>query len=304
MKTWLKEAIRETAAEDKESTIVISHANTSAVRSLYQRVGFVNVMIDPPANALPIEPFDWGDSGEASGTPLVRDHMNKWLTENVQGFADHFKLEDTHASHSILNFQDELIGNISGGADMIIVPNRTAATSFPQEICVVFELKTAKQVASTEGLRHFANSAMTEFVAANYLSYQPAVMTILTDLCSGAIIWCAEWVSNDSPSGGKVLVTECNATIGQMASMLNSFLMTKPIREPDFQPETRNDPRGERFYAMKRKHTDISDQISRFEILTDGTADWSKERAAATWDFMQNCGFETMPALVRHTMYS
>jgi hypothetical protein len=287
-------------ADSKEKTIVISEASTQRVTSLYDRIGFVNVKgqaIEAGAGSFPV--FEWQNMSEPDGTPAARDHLKRWLVDHVVEFDADFQIVDVHRSRSVLNFEDKNIGKISGGTDIVIAPKNTAMSSLHKELCVVIELKTSEQIR-VHKITHFAASAQVEFVAANCLSYQPGILEILTDLNSGAMAWCSSYNSENDT----MRVEEFELTMDQLGWLLCKFLAEQTVRQPDFVPNPSSaEPSGRRHLLIKRKFADMSDVLSQFADMAEGTDDWSRDRAAATWNLLQNCGVERMPTVLHYQMY-
>jgi hypothetical protein len=170
------------------------------------------------------------------------------------------------------------------------------------EICVVFELKTSRMLAE-HGLDHFSPSTQIEFVSANCLSYQPAILAILTDLSTITRAWRSAY----DPSLGYIVVHEYSSlTTDEMLHLVCHHLQETAVRHPAYVPQSASDINGERYRSMKRKFNDaaFSDALAQFEVSAEGTKEWSRDRAVATWDFLRNMGVDRMPAVVQYQMYS
>lgn len=301
MKPVMTEAINATLNDrergNKEKTIVISSATEGQVKSLLKRAGLVQKVAAPPPLVINgCLPFDWENAMEVQRTTEACLHLGGLLRRAIPNFDTDFQLLDTHASRSVLNFEDSKIGKISGGADLVITPHGTDVDSLHDEICVLFELKTSSQMNPK-----FQNSATVELISASFLSEQPAILCLLTDLNSVTEAWRTYY---DPSLDQNVVDRYHKLTIDQTISLI-AFHLTQVVRNPVFvaQPSS-NDPNAQRSLCQKRKldTSGLQEALDRFEDMAEGTADWSRDRAIATWDFLQNMGVEQMPAVVKYSM--
>jgi hypothetical protein len=287
-----------------EQTIVISAANIQKAQCLFERVGFVSTYGNfiPHIKNLDCEPYLWlGD--EISGTHNACVHLKGLLTQAGVNFDTEFQLKDCHTNNQLLNFSDNKVGKIIGGTDLVITPKGTSDFSLPLEICVVVELKTTNNIKQN-GIDAYDPSARVEFVSANCLSHQPSILTVLTDLNSIA----RAWVSHYDSDMKQVIVVEylslsLNEVVALMAEHLNTAVMKN---KAFFVQSTSTQVEAQRRLEMKRKFSEggISDAWAQFEDLAEGTEDWSRDRALATWNLLRNCGIDHMPTVVHHSMYT
>jgi hypothetical protein len=284
----------------REKTIVISKATMAKANMLLERVDFVFVRANW-TDTVECPPFDWQDEMEVNRADAACTHLKERLQNAGIDFDEDFQIVDVHADQNTLDFADDRIGKISGGADLLITPNGTAGISLAKEACVVVELLTRAQLASV-GFAKFVPSAVVAFVSANCKSNQPAILTVLTDLSSAA----RAWESRFNPEKGRIEVSEyIYLDLGQMVSLIAHHLNTYAVRDPRFVAVLgSNDVHAQRQLMMKRKRApdDMTDAFAQFDDLAEGTSDWSRGRAEATWHLLRCAGVEQMPAVVRYSM--
>jgi hypothetical protein len=125
----------------REQTIVISKATMAKANMLLERVDFVFVRANW-TDTVGCPPFDWQDEMEVNRTDAACTHLKERLQNAGIDFDGDFQIVDVHADQNTLDFADDSIGKISGGADLLITPNGTAGISLAKEACVVVELIT------------------------------------------------------------------------------------------------------------------------------------------------------------------
>jgi len=301
MTDTINSTLNERERDKEEGTVVISEASQAKAERLYSRIGFVSVGSNPPECIVNnCQPFDWQGQAEDLRTPAARDHLQQLLENAGLNFATDFQLIDTHKSRSLLNFEDKNIGKISGGTDLIITPKGTGRISYGQQMCVLFELKTSQNIEKN-GIETFIPSAVVEFISANCISHQPSILTVLTDLNNNTHAWKSYY----DLSGKRVDVDEYeNLTLDQMISLVAYHLNQHVVKDARYSIHSSSDAQGQRYTHLKRKFddSDLKEALDRFEDMAEGTADWSRDRALATWDFLQNMGVERMPATVKYSM--
>lgn len=297
-------ALDERDKKNKETSVVISQASTAMAQKLYQRVGFVTMVADPPVpSGREYANFDWMGEFEVRRTKVARDYLESLLKECIIDFESDFQLIDKSASRSLLNFVDGNIGTIKGGVNLVITPKGTGDWSLAAELCVAVELKTLAQTSKNGGYGHFEAPALVEFVAANYLSNQPSILVILTDLNTGGVAFLSYF---DRDRDQIVVKQYALTTVDQVVSLISHHLTTAVVKDTAYVPKLNSiDFEAQRRLAMKRKFddTDMIDALARFEDLAEGTADWSRGRAEATWNLLQTMGVDRMPVTVHHSMF-
>jgi hypothetical protein len=80
----------------------------------------------------PIAEYDWKDRREDDSEAFAGAYafLNKLLIDSGVQFGDRgFQLVDVHSLRTILNFEDEKLGKLSGGTDIIIIPNKLSRIS-------------------------------------------------------------------------------------------------------------------------------------------------------------------------------
>jgi hypothetical protein len=285
----------------RETTIVISKATPEKSEMLLTKAQFVITT----ATSLPVlrvegsQAFDWEGQDEKNKTEEARTHLMRLLTSGGVDFTNDFQLVTSRVD--VLSFEDNNIGKISGGTDLIITAKGLAPPSYSKGICVLFELKTSDKMNEL-GLAECAPQALVEFVAANFVSYQASILAVLTDLGSNS----TAWKSTYDPVTGKVVNQEYpNLSLDQVISLVASHLETDVVKDPTFVPSsTPNAPQAQRALQMKRKldDTDLIEALDQFEEMAEGTENWSRDRALATWHFLQKMGVEEMPTVIKYSM--
>jgi hypothetical protein len=298
----LNSTLDERKENNREATIVISKATRAKSEKLLTKAQFL-ITTAPSLPVLRVEgsqAFDWEGQDEKNKTEEARIHLMSLLTSGGVDFTNDFQLVNT-SRVAVLSFEDNNIGKISGGTDLIITAKGVAPPSYSKGICVLFELKTSDKMNEL-GLAECAPQALVEFVAANFVSYQASILAVLTDLGSNS----TAWKSTCDPVTGKVVNQEYpNLSLDQVISLVASHLETDVVKDPTFVPSsTPNAPQAQRALQMKRKldDTDLNEALDQFEEMAEGTENWSRDRALATWHFLQKMGVEEMPTVVKYSM--
>ena len=188
------------------------------------------------SNNTVFESFDWRGRNEAQGTPDAVVHVQKQLTKvNVPFGREGYRMEDVHTRKTVLNISDKKF-ELSGGTDAVIVPYKTPLSCIEGEISVLFELKPV----SVDGVSSLASSlpqAQLETLAARCLSDQPAIMCVLTDLWSYAVVYEFVTEANDC------YMKESEVSLGVMYHMVAAFLQRKAKPNARYRPnENSSDP--------------------------------------------------------------
>jgi hypothetical protein len=309
MKEIVKDAIKEDRESIKERSIAISKVSNAAVVELLKRSDVTIVEGTAPTElptGIDFSVYNWPDAAREDAVtngvyePFV--HLSAQLSRLVPHFAEFFKCVDTHASRDILNFEDRNIGVIHGGTDAVIIPKGLASMSWTSQLCVLFELKTTNRLRENV----FNGNAVVECLSASFLSKQPSVLVVLTDLHSHASLWRSSY---DTSTNALIFTEYLEVSLNQMIALVSESL-TNPnntVSNPTFNPTQFPDGTGARSIAMKRKlaaAADISDALAQFEVEAEGTLDWSRNRAVATNNLFKNCGIEPMSKLVHFSMYA
>jgi len=297
----VKEAIDERERSKEESTVAISAVSVATYSAFAQKLQLAAVSKGPlrPPSEKVFVPFVW-TTDENSGTDAAMRHLRDQLSANFDFNLENsnFDLVDIHSRHDFLNVQDEKIGKVSGGTDLIIVPSDIADISYQAGLCVLFELKTA--TAYPEKKNKFKVQSLLELVCARYLSNQPAVIVVLTDLFSEAIVYSINLVD------GGYHFFEYTLSLAQMAEFVVEFIASQ-CRQSVI---GLSDSRVEDLAAIgfKRKYQSMITSLA-WERCIDEVGDtqpWSADRRQLIADVMMSCGVEEMPSILRFPshMYS
>ena len=309
----LKEIVRsEFKAQEekqKESTICMSKASESQVSGVLNKLSMIVVAGECDIQGIEFAKFDWGTQYEVQGTARALEHLCGGLTAagvllEVEGG---FQAIDTHAYPGLLNFDDDRVGKISGGTDIVITPYRVDPISLASEIAVIIELKTKSNVEKNGGLGaiEFNRQAILELCSARCLSHQPGILVVLTDLNSGAIAFETVF-SNDSQN---YFIHKISLRHDQVCPFIAHFLSSCSVPNPSFVPSANSDdPREAGVVHFKRaKLSDIGTSLAweHMEEMKEETEPWSRERALVVRDFFQSLNLERTPTVIEYsTMYT
>ena len=298
--------------QEKESkTFVISAATASGTAKVIKSLNiFVTEENDPifSTSLTAFLPFDWAEMSEPDGSMDATNHLRAELCKFGVVFGrGGYTLHDTHASQSVLDFEDPKIGKFSGGTDAVIVPYKCSKTFCSRQLCTVFDYKI-------NDLDKHVPQAMIELIVARCLSEQPEVLVVLTDLRTGAICYRFTFVESEGessstsssaarPSAIKFVMIETRATLTEMGALVANFLRAHTVPDPVFEaklPEGAN--RGVvEFKRQKLSHDDMM-AWEHFQEFKDSTQPWSWERAQLTRDFFSEMHLP-MPALTHSSLY-
>jgi hypothetical protein len=292
----------------KDLTVAISKATTSKVVTLFKQVGFHQKVYDGPVIAVPVTfaPFDWGQRDEDTALPDARTHIEIELRKfGVPiGHKNGYAVEDVHKIKDLLTMSDEKVGAISGGSDVAVVPFQTAKSGLNACICVLFEIKTFKNVSnSCGGLKRFEAQAHVELLASRCLSDQPGVMVVLSDLVSGAILYSIEY--DEEYKGFNVV--EHTSTLDEMGAVVAKFLAETTVPNVSFRPvEEHQNPRDIPVIAFKKTKLshDVGLALEHFNDMVDDTEPNSRERACLVEQLLRSMEVPRMPSIVHYSMYS
>lgn len=252
----------------------------------------------PPSERV-FTPFNWTtneDSGTASAMRHLRDQLSTNFDMNLEN--SNFELVDIHSIHDFLNVQDEKIGKVSGGTDLIIVPSDIATISYQAGLCVLFELKTATAYPAKKN--KYKAQSLLELVCARYLSNQPCVIVVLTDLFSEAIVYSINLVD------GGYQFFEYTLSLSQMADFVVEFIASQCRRSAISLSDSREEDLAA--ISFKRKYQTMITSLAweRYVDEVGDTQPWSADRRQLIADVMMSCGVEEMPSILRFPshMYS
>jgi hypothetical protein len=301
----LVEQDKRRTSEGKERTIVASHANQLQTKSLLDRLR-VSLVNDTPTSVIPSPtvhvPFDWQNMRENDACPRARIYIEEELRkEGVILGRSGYEVHDVHSKSTMLNFEDEKVGKLSGGTDIAIAPYDTAASFVSSQCCALFELKPEYG----GDLANHENQAIVEFVAARCLSRQPDILVALTNLSTAAIVYQSSY----NPGSQTFYIRRSELSIDALFQHVAIFLKVSSIPDATFFPEdSHNDPREAAVLAFKKTRlTDFFTTTAweQFSQFADEVPDWSAERAGMVSDLLRSCGVEKEPAVLRYAqMYS
>eukprot|EP01031_Cornospumella_fuschlensis_P028981 gene28981-34975_t len=236
----------------KDSIVAISSATQSYVQSVFKQVGLTTVVEEAPEadSEAHFEKFYWGGRNEEDGLPDACSHIERQLKKfGVTIGRGGYKVVDVHTNKHLLDVSDDKIGEITGGTDVVVIPNKTANSSISRTACVLWELKTDENAAKhSNSLMHFESQGCLELLAARCLSDQPGVLVVLTDLVSGAVLLSMVY----RELYGSFDVVEYQATLDQMGCMVACFLSDTAVPDASFRPIDEQNPRDLAVIAFKK----------------------------------------------------
>ena len=286
-----------------ESKVVISAATQSKVSRLYEQVGFsVSEGDSYPAIDLQFEPFIWEGRREDDALKDARTHIDNQLKKfQVPLGEGGYKVVDVHAMKNLLNVNDEKIGDISGGTDIIIVPFRAAKAGYRNALCVLFEIKTEANMM--KGRDQFESQCFVELLAARCISDQPYVLVVLTDLVSGAMLFAIDYGERYK----RFTVRQTTVTLDEVGTNVANFLTNKSVPDVNFRAiEDENNPRDIpviQFKKTKLSH-DVGLALEHFNEMREDTEPNSRERAFLVADLFRAMEVPRMPTLLQYSMYT
>jgi hypothetical protein len=212
-----------------------------------------------------------------------------------------YKVHDVHSKSTLLNFEDEKVGKLSGGTDIAITPFKTATSFVSFQFCALFELKPE----CGGDLANHENQAIVEFISARCHSRQPDILVALTNLSTEAIVFQSSYDTDTQA----FYIRRSELSIDALFQHVAIFLNISSIPDATFIPEdSHNDPREAAVLAFKKTRlTDFFTTTAweQFSQFADEVPDWSAERAGMVSDLLRSCGVEKEPAVLRYAqMYS
>jgi hypothetical protein len=288
----VKKALADHEAEKESKTLTISTASNKCVRDYLEQLKLVmceEEVSDMGLDDLTISPFEWDDNltEDQHMVRIVRYVNDLFQICGIVLGRGGYKIYDVHSDKTLLNFEDEKSGKISGGTDIIVGPFGVAQESLAQVSCVAIEIKTAKKVREN-GLNSFSSQGTLELIAANYHSNQ-MTLVIVTDLSTAATAWT---LARDD-DGELGIVRYADLTLQQMMSMITShlsrncvpnarFSLTKAVEKEEYRDK-------ESVQIQKKFKTDhvsgTSLAMEHFHELLELTPSGSRERAQAIQEF-------------------
>lgn len=202
---------------------------------------------------------------------------------------------------SLLTFSDDKVGDISGGTDLIILPQKSARAGYGKSISVLFEMKTAEN--TKEGLNNFESQCFVELLAARCISDQRYVLLVLTDLVSKSMLFEIEY----SVEYKRFIVVQDAVTLDQVGTNVASFLSEKAVSDAKFYPvEEKNNPRDSSCIVFKKTKLshDIGLTLEHFNEMAEDTEPNSRERACLVADLFRSMDVPHIPLLVQYSMYT
>mmetsp|Transcript_19695 Transcript_19695/g.27054 ORF Transcript_19695/g.27054 Transcript_19695/m.27054 type:complete len:298 (+) Transcript_19695:127-1020(+) len=286
--------MKEHADEEKESnTIAFSTVSKNTIRSYLAFIKMAILVEDPPnavENNVSFEPFQWLDTEEID-TPRAISHLEQELKKfGVLFGRNNYKMFDVHKYDTLLSFEDEKSGSVSGGTDLLIAPYGIAIESVRKLSCVAFEFKTNVAVDQKE-LESFYYEAVMELIATNYHSDQ-MTLVVLTDLCTNNCILLTLTMESDKLA----ILKYSDVTLNQMAIFVHSHLQQNcfPIRS--YRLPDSNEGLKESEIIMKAwkkaRVTDITTSLEweHFQEMLEDAPVGSKERAMIIRDHFRHHG--------------
>ena len=304
----VKEAARSAIKEElqkEESALPFSNATQSDMDTISAKIDILFTEgeacdIQPTS----FEPFKWGDRSEYEETPLAKEHLEEYLKRQNPDMLGRggYKLVDVR--NTMMRVKAERIGHLKGKLDLAICPYKVPSENTMAQAVVLFELKKAESIEK-KGFQFYAPQIYCELISARYLSHQPKVMLVLTDLNTGGI----SYVFDYQPDTG-IFISKTPFNIDQLCPLVEKFLMSPDNAEPNELFNPGNDPtavKGQGFIQFnKRFKTDFTKTVA-FESFRDAMDDDEmtlRDRAGCVANFFQACGVQEIPSCVLHSMYA
>ena len=291
--------------ERKRSTAVqISTASDTNVKHFFKIVGF-GVSKGPkiPEVDPQVDKFPWNNRDENEALEDVRNYIEERLKKydapikNVDGF----KVVDVHKMRNLLSIDDEKIGSINGGTDILIVPSMTDEMGFNKTINVVFEIKTAANLE--KGYEKFEKQCFLELLCARVLSDQPSVLVILTDLSSGAMSFEIQYAVDYK----RFTVHKTELSLNQLWTTVTKFLAEKAVPDVSFFPVEESGIERDlpviEFKKTKLSHN-VGLALEHFDEMREDTEPNSRERALLMADLFRAMEVPRMPTMVHYSMHA
>lgn len=235
-------------------TLNMSKASGGAVSKLLVSLEIIvkDEAVPEGLSNIPIDGYNWNGKHEDDSFAFAGAfEFLKSLLGPANFGPGCYQLVDVHSSNALLNFDDEKVGKLRGGTDIVITPFALSKMSYALELCVLFEIKTSDRVRTENGFSPSEPQALLELVAARCMSHQPNVLVILTDLTTGAMGFTFEYVA------ARKSFTVCryeSLSLSQMSGLVTSFLANNCVPCVDFIPRAEsNDPRQLQPIEFKRR---------------------------------------------------
>ena len=196
--------------------------------------------------------YDWkgrneDDDAAFSGAYVYLKTM--LTTAGVRFEYTQYQLVDVHSLKSLLNFEDEKVSaKLRGGTDIIITPYSVAKFSYTKELCVLFEIRASYGVEKETGFIPSEPRAILELLSARFMSNQPNVLVIMTDLIKSAVAFKFHFVDR------RFTIRRSELSLSQVGQFVFSFLQTHCVPIGDFVPtKDSDDPRHLEPIEFKRQ---------------------------------------------------
>ena len=297
-------AVKEELQKD-ESAIPFSEATQSDMDSISARIGVQFSEAEAvDVQSTPFRPFIWGKRSEYEGTPLAMEHLEEHLKKQNPDLlmSGSYKLVDVR--DTLITVKEEKVGHIKGKSDLAICPYKVPFERTMAQAVVLIELKTAESIKK-KGFQFYTPQIYCELIAARYLSHQPKVMVVLTDLNTGGISYIFDYQTEKG-----IFITKIQFAIDQLCPLIEKFIMSPNNAEPNELYDPDNDPTAEKSQGViqfnKRFKTDFTKTLA-FESFRDAMDDKEmtlRERAGCVANFFQACGVQEIPSCVLHSMYA
>jgi hypothetical protein len=302
-----KFGMKDYETEKKGFNIKMSSVTNEKLVNLLQILQFPvgNASLEELRIDIEFEPFSWKSRQEDDAVAMceARDHLEKQLSKFGCKFGDgNFKLHDVHSKRTILNVNDTRF-TLSGSTDFIITPYQTNITlGAALELCVVFELKT-DLVLGKDGIKAFFNQATVELIAARYLSNQPSVLVVLSDLCTSTALFQIRY-----NAGEFAIKVYQEVSLSQMAAEVSKFLVNCCVPDEYFIPSQNVSDAPARDHGViefKRQKVQLGSSLAleQFQDMLMDSGQWSCGEKAQILANLFSSMDQPMPASVQCMMY-
>lgn len=250
----------------------MSQASAGAVFGLLQDLELIIKDEDVPDGtiSIPTGGYDW--QGRNEDDPVAFAGAFEFLKSmlisgGVQFGHDYYQIIDVHSIKSMLSFEDEKLGKLNGGTDVIITPFALSRGSYVKELCVLFELKTTDRVVKERGFLPSEPQALLELLAARCMSHQPKILVILTDLFAGAVAFTLNY---DSDRKVFTIFRYGSLQVSQIAAFVSNFITNFCIPIFNFIPSANlNDPRQLQPLEFKKRRLSAPQVPVEWEQFVD-----------------------------------
>lgn len=270
-------SLRKFAEETREKSIAFLSITETSFNFLVNTLQ-LNISIAEPIpvqSTSPVfESFDWKDRDENNQEAMTeaRNHLEFQLQTFGISFGRNYSLRDLHNDHACLSVHDTRF-TLRGSTDFAIVPTNANSLNQAIQFCVIFEIKAKKLE------KRFRYQTAAELIAARYLSRQPRVLAILTDLASYAMAYELHYDAEMSSFG---IIEYEHISLSQMAIKVNEHLTNYNIPNASFTLKVNEEDATERdlgAIAFKKRKVQLQTSLE-LEALQDMMMDpdsWSSD---------------------------